>query len=183
MSRVGLKPIPVPDGVSVQIEADHLRISGPKGELSTPVLPGISFVQEDGALRAERATDDKRTRAYHGLARALAANAVRGVREGYEIHLRIEGIGYRAKIEDGVLVLQVGYSHSVMFPVPEGISVDVQDQTRITVGGIDKQRVGEVAARIRRVRPPDVYKGKGIRYRDEVVRRKVGKAAVGAMQG
>ena len=181
MSRVGLKEIPLPDGVSVQVEKDHLKVTGPKGELTTPVPRGISFEQEEGMLRARRNREDKQTRAFHGLARALAANAVRGVHEGYEIKLAIEGIGYRAKMEGSQLVLQVGFSHPVPFSPPEGISLEVEDQTKITVKGIDKQMVGEIAAQIRRVRPPDAYKGKGIRYADEVVRKKVGKAAVGAM--
>jgi large subunit ribosomal protein L6 len=181
MSRIGLKPIQIPDDVSVQIDRDHLKITGPKGELCTPVPRGITFVNEDGALRAERADDDKQTRALHGLARALAANAVHGVKDGYSIDLVIEGIGYRAKMEGSKLVLQVGLSHPVEFAVPEGLSIEVQDQTKIAVKGIDKQQVGEIAAQIRRVRPPDVYKGKGIRYADEVVHRKVGKAGVGAL--
>lgn len=181
MSRIGLKPIQIPDDVSVKIEKDRLTIAGPKGELNTPVPRGISFTSEDGVLRAERADDNKQTRALHGLARALAANAVHGVREGYSIDLVIEGIGYRAKMAGNDLVLQVGFSHPVEFPVPEGLSVEVQDQTRIAVKGIDKQQVGEIAAQIRRIRPPDVYKGKGIRYADEVVHKKVGKAGVGAL--
>lgn len=183
MSRVGLKPISVPDGVSVEQEGRTLKISGPKGELTTPVPPGISSIQEDGELRFERADDAKQSRAYHGLARSLAANAVRGVHEGFERNLRIEGIGYRAKMEGNTLVLQVGHSHPVEFAVPEGVTVEVEEQTKIVVRGIDKQQVGEIAAQIRRVRPPDVYKGKGIRYADEVVRKKVGKAGVGALTG
>jgi len=181
MSRVGLKEISIPDGVSVQVEKDHLKITGPKGELSTPVPRGISFEQEEGVLRAARAREDKQTRAFHGLARALAANAVRGVNEGYETNLAIHGIGYRAKMEGDHLILQVGFSHPVDFAPPEGISLEVEDQTKIKVIGIDKQQVGEIAAQIRRIRPPDAYKGKGIRYADEVIRKKVGKANVGSM--
>jgi len=181
MSRVGLKEIPIPDGVSVKVEKDHLKITGPKGELSTPVPRGIHFEQEDGVLRAQRAREDKQTRAFHGLARALAANAVHGVQEGYEIRLAIHGIGYRAKMEGSQIVLQVGFSHQVEFAPPEGISLEVEDQTKIKVIGIDKQMVGETAAQIRRIRPPDPYKGKGIRYADEVVRKKVGKANVASM--
>ena len=180
MSRVGLKEIPIPDGVSVHVEKDHLKISGPRGELSTPIPSGIHFEQEEGVLRAQRASDDKQTRAFHGLARALAANAVQGVQEGYEIKLAIHGIGYRAKMEGSQLVLQVGFSHQVEFEAPEGIGLEVVDPTTIIVRGIDKQRVGEIAAQIRRIRPPDAYKGKGIRYADEVIRKKVGKANVGA---
>lgn len=181
MSRVGLKEIPVPSGVSVQVENDHLKITGPKGELSTPVPRGIHFEQEEGVLRARRASEDKKTRALHGLARALAANAVHGVQDGYEIALAIHGIGYRAKMDGDHIILQVGFSHSVDFAPPEGIKLEVEDQTKIKVIGIDKQQVGEIAAQIRRIRPPDAYKGKGIRYADEVVRKKVGKANVGSM--
>jgi len=181
MSRVGLKEIPIPAGVSVQVEKDQLKITGPKGELTTPVPRGIRFEQEEGVLRAQRAREDKQTRAFHGLARALAANAVHGVNEGYEINLAIHGIGYRAKMEGTKLVLQVGFSHQVEFEPPEGISLEVDDQTKMKVIGIDKQMVGEIAAQIRRIRPPDAYKGKGIRYADEVVRKKVGKANVGSM--
>ena len=181
MSRVGLKPITLPDGVSVQQNDGALQISGPKGELSSPVPPGISMIEEDGTVRFERADDDKQTRAFHGLARALAANAVQGVHEGYERKLLIEGIGYRAKMEGKSLVLQLGFSHPVNFPVPEGIEINVEDQTKIAVSGIDKQQVGEIAAQIRAFRPPDPYKGKGVRYADEIVRKKVGKAGVGAM--
>ncbi len=120
MSRIGLKPIPLPDGVSIRQDDDTLHISGPKGELSSPVPPGVSLVQEDGAVRFERANDQKQTRAYHGLARALAANAVEGVHQGFQRNLLIEGIGYRAKMEGASLVLQLGFSHPVDFPVPEG---------------------------------------------------------------
>lgn len=171
----------MPDGVSIRQDGKTLHVSGPKGELTSPVPPGISMVEEDGTVRFERANDQKQTRAYHGLARALAANAVRGVHEGYNRDLRIEGIGYRAKMEGKMLVLQLGFSHPVDFPVPDGIELNVEDQTKIRVSGIDKQQVGEVAAQIRRVRPPDPYKGKGVRYADEVVRKKVGKAGVSAM--
>lgn len=181
MSRVGLKPITLPDGVSVRQDGANLLINGPKGELSSPVPPGISLVEEDGSVRFERADDNKQTRAYHGLARALAANAVTGVHEGFERRLLIEGIGYRAKMEGKSLVLQLGFSHPVNFPVPEGIEISVEDQTKVTVSGADKQLVGETAARIRRLRPPEPYKGKGVRYADEIVKKKVGKSGVGAI--
>lgn len=181
MSRVGLKPISLPDGVTVTAQPDALRVSGPKGELETPIPPGISAVAEDGAVRFERADDNKQTRAYHGLARALAANAVTGVHAGFERKLQIEGIGYRAKMEGKSLVLALGFSHPVDFPVPEGIEISVEDQNKITVRGIDKQRVGEISAQIRRLRPPDPYKGKGVRYADEIVKKKVGKSGVGGV--
>ena len=181
MSRVGLKPITLPDGVSIQQNDSTLLISGPKGELSSPMPPGITMIEEDGIVRFARADNNKQTRAYHGLARALAANAVKGVHEGFQRDLRIEGIGYRAKMEGKSLVLQLGFSHPVNFLVPEGIEIDVEDQTKISIKGIDKQQVGETAAQIRHFRPPDPYKGKGVRYADEIVRKKVGKAGVSAM--
>jgi large subunit ribosomal protein L6 len=176
MSRVGKDPITLPDGVQVDIGGDALVVKGPKGELTTPIPEGISMKIDDGVLVAERSDEAKQTRAYHGLARALAANAVEGVSRGFEKRLEIQGIGYRAKMEGRSLVLQVGYSHPVEFEVPEGIEIAVPDPTKIVVSGIDKQCVGEIAARIRRVRPPDAYKGKGIRYEGEFVRLKVGKA-------
>lgn len=181
MSRVGYKPIALPDGVAVEVAADHLQIKGPQGELLTPVPEGVRFVVEDGELRADRDGDAKQLRANHGLARALAANAVIGVSEGYKKTLEIQGIGYRANMQGKTLVLQLGFSHPVEFDPPEGIELAAPDQTTIEVSGADKQKVGEVAAEIRRLRPPDVYKGKGIRYRGEVVRKKVGKAGVSTM--
>jgi large subunit ribosomal protein L6 len=181
MSRVGLKPIPLPDGVSVRQDGATLLVSGPKGELSSPVPPGISLVEEEGSVRFERANDAKQTRAYHGLARALAANAVTGVHQGFRRDLAIEGIGYRARLEGNTLVLQLGFSHPVEFPVPEGIEIAVEDQTRISIKGIDKQQVGEIAAVIRRIRPPEPYKGKGVRYAGEIVKKKVGKSGVGGV--
>ena len=181
MSRIGLMPITLPEGVSVQQKGDALKISGPKGELDSPVPPGITMIEEEHGLRFERANNEKQTRAYHGLARALAANAVQGVHEGFHRDLLIEGIGYRAKMEGKSLVLQLGFSHPVNFPVPDGIEINVEDQTKVFVNGIDKQQVGEIAAQIRRFRPPDPYKGKGVRYADEIVRKKVGKAGVSAL--
>jgi large subunit ribosomal protein L6 len=181
MSRVGLKPIPLPDGVSVRRDGSTLHVSGPKGELQSPVPPGIELIEEEGVVRFERANDHKQTRAYHGLARALAANAVNGVHQGFQRDLLIEGIGYRAKMEGASLVLQLGFSHPVDFPVPDGIEISVEDQTKISIKGADKQLVGETAARIRRLRPPEPYKGKGVRYADEIVKKKVGKAGVGGV--
>jgi large subunit ribosomal protein L6 len=174
-------PITLPEGVSIQQNDGTLQINGPKGELNSPMPPGITMIKEEGILRFERANNTKQTRAYHGLARALAANAVKGVHEGFQRDLLIEGIGYRAKLEGRSLVLQLGFSHPVNFPIPEGIEIDVEDQTKICVRGIDKQQVGEIAAQIRRFRPPDPYKGKGIRYANEIVRKKAGKAAVSAL--
>ena len=181
MSRIGLMPITLPEGVSVQRKGDALKISGPKGKLDSPVPPGITMIEGERSLRFERANNEKQTRAYHGLARALAANAVQGVHEGFQRDLLIQGIGYRAKMEGKRLVLQLGFSHPVNFPIPEGIEINVEDQTKILIRGIDKQQVGEIAAQIRRFRPPDPYKGKGVRYADEIVRKKVGKAGVSAL--
>ena len=178
MSRVGKNPIPLPDGVSVDIKSDHLVVKGKKGELTTPIPEGISFSVEDSTLAAQRANEAKATRAFHGLARALAANAVHGVSEGFSRQLEIHGIGYRAAMQGKSLNMQLGFSHPVLFPVPDGVRISTPDQTKIVIEGIDKQLVGETAARIRRIRPPDAYKGKGIRYSDEIVRTKVGKSGV-----
>lgn len=180
MSRVGLNPIPLPDGVSVEIKDDHLLIKGSKGELTTPVPEGISFALEDGVLSATRADNAKQSRAYHGLARALAANAITGVSRGFKRELEIHGIGYRASAQGKMLNMQLGFSHPVDFPVPEGLTITTPEQTKIVIEGIDKQLVGETAAQIRRIRPPDAYKGKGVRYSDEIVRTKVGKSGVSA---
>lgn len=180
MSRVGKNPIPLPEGVTVQIGQDQLLVKGAKGEMSSPVPEGISFKLDDSVLVARRADEAKQTRAFHGLARALAANAVRGVSDGFKRELHIHGIGYRAAVQGKTLTLQLGYSHPVEFPVPEGVNVTTPDPTKIIIEGIDKQLVGETAARIRRLRSPDAYKGKGIRYSDEIVRTKVGKSGVGA---
>ena len=177
MSRIGKKPIELPPGVSVDIQSDKLVIKGGKGEMSSAVPLGISFEQEDTSLVAKRADESKQTRAFHGLARSLAANAVHGVSEGFVIDLEIHGIGYRAATTGKTLTMQLGFSHAVEFAVPEGVSIDAPEPTKIRVEGIDKQWVGEIAARIRRFRPPDAYKGKGIRYSGELVRTKVGKAA------
>jgi large subunit ribosomal protein L6 len=181
MSRVGKNPIAVPAGVSVDIRAEELVIKGGKGELATPVPPGISFALEDSTLTADRANEEKQTRAYHGLARALAANAVTGVSEGFKRELEIHGVGYRAAMQGKTLTLQLGFSHPVEFAVPEGLQITTPDQTHIVIEGIDKQLVGETAAQIRRLRPPDAYKGKGVRYSDEIVRTKVGKTGAGAV--
>ncbi|HET8644592.1 MAG TPA: 50S ribosomal protein L6 [Vicinamibacteria bacterium] len=181
MSRVGRKVIPVPKAVKVQIGADTLQIEGPKGKLSTPVPPGISFKLENGELAASRQNDERQQRAFHGLARALASNAIKGVTEGFSRELDIVGVGYKAALEGGKIVFSLGYSHPVVYPIPEGIKVAVEKQTHITVSGIDRQQVGQVAAEIRSLRKPDPYKQKGIRYMGEVLKKKAGKAgATGA---
>ena len=177
MSRIGKQPIPVPAGVQVQIEPGLVRVNGPKGELSERVSPAISVEQSDGELTVTRPTDRGEHRALHGLTRTLIANMVTGVTDGYEKRLEIQGVGYRARLQGKSLELSVGYSHPVSVTAPEGIEFEVPAPTQVVVRGIDKQLVGEIAARIRRTRPPEPYKGKGIRYAGEHVRRKVGKRA------
>jgi large subunit ribosomal protein L6 len=182
MSRVGRKVIPIPKAVKVQIAKDSLQVEGPKGKLTTPVPPGISFKLENGELSAARANDERQQRAYHGLARALANNAIRGVTEGFTKELDIVGVGYKASVDGNKLVLALGFSHPVHYPIPAGIKVAVDAKAnRVTVSGIDRQQVGQVAAEIRQLRKPDPYKQKGIRYVGEVLKKKAGKAgATGA---
>jgi large subunit ribosomal protein L6 len=177
MSRIGRAPIPVPDGVSVTITGRDVRVTGPRGELSHTVAAPIEIVEEDGQLVLRRPTDRGPHRALHGLSRSLVANMVQGVTDGFERVLEIQGVGYRAQLRGTDIELAVGYSHPVQIVAPEGITFEVPEPTQIIVKGIDKQAVGQIASEIRGVRPPEPYKGKGIRYRDEVVRRKVGKRA------
>src|SRR5919108_931926 len=177
MSRIGRKPIEVPDGVTVQIKPGLVSVKGPKGELSQDVSPQMKVTQANGTLTIERPTDRGEHRALHGLTRSLIANMVEGVTDGFEKRLEIHGVGYRARLAGNALELNVGYSHPVSVAAPEGIEFEVPAPTQIVVRGIDKQLVGEVAARIRRARPPEPYKGKGIRYVGEHVRRKAGKRA------
>jgi large subunit ribosomal protein L6 len=177
MSRIGKKPIDIPKGVEVNIQNSVLSTKGPLGQLEYSIPDGISVEVQDASVVVMRATDQKRNRALHGLVRSLVNNMVIGVSSGFTKTLEIVGIGYRAKKEGNVLNLAVGYSHPVNFPAPEGITIDVEGQNTVIVKGIDKQKVGQVAANIRKVRTPEPYKGKGIRYSDEVVRKKVGKTA------
>ena len=177
MSRIGRKPIEVPDGVTVSVDPGSVSVKGPKGELSQVVDRDMKIALDGGVLTVERPTDRGPHRALHGLTRSLVANMVEGVTNGYEKRLEIQGVGYRARLQGKALELSVGYSHPVSVPAPEGIEFEVPQQTEVVVRGIDKQLVGETAARIRRVRPPEPYKGKGIRYAGEHVRRKVGKRA------
>jgi large subunit ribosomal protein L6 len=177
MSRIGRQPIPVPSGVTVVVEPESVHVSGPKGELRERVHRDIKVVQEDGRLLVTRPTDRGEHRALHGLTRTLVANMVQGVTAGYEKRLEIQGVGYRAQLKGKDLELAVGYSHPVPIPAPEGIEFEVPQPTRIVVKGISKQLVGETAAIIRKQRPPEPYKGKGIRYEGEYVARKVGKRA------
>ncbi len=176
MSRIGRKPIPIPGGVQVDPGHGVVRVKGPKGSLLVGLLPGISAARDNAVVTLSRDADDRRSRAYHGLARALLANAITGVSAGWKKELEIVGIGYRAEAKGAEVVFHLGYSHPVSFPVPEGISVEVEAKTgRVTVSGIDRQKVGQVAADIRGLRPPEPYKGKGIRYAGEKLRMKAGK--------
>ena len=177
MSRIGRKPISVPEGVTVSVAPGRVTVNGPKGELQQVVSTRMEIVEEDGTLTVKRPTDRGEDRAIHGLTRSLVANMVEGVTAGYEKRLEIQGVGYRAKLSGKALELSVGYSHPVTIPAPEGIEFEVPQPTRIVVKGISKQLVGEIAANIRKKRPPEPYKGKGIRYEGEYVARKVGKRA------
>jgi large subunit ribosomal protein L6 len=177
MSRIGKQPIPVPSGVDVTIEPELVRVKGPKGELQQRISREMKVEQDDGTLVVTRPTDRGEHRALHGLTRSLIFNMVHGVTEGYEKRLQIQGVGYRAALRGRDIELSVGYSHPVQIPAPQGIEFEVPQPTQIVVRGIDKQAVGEIAARIRKVRPPEPYKGKGIRYEGEYVARKVGKRA------
>lgn len=176
MSRIGRLPIPIPTGVEVRVEGSRVWVRGPKGELERTFHPDMRVVQEDGRLVVQRPTDLRHHRALHGLTRALLANMVRGVVEGYTKELELVGTGYRAAKQGERVVLQVGFSHPVEFAPPEGITLEVPAPTRIVVRGIDKELVGQVAAQLRAIRPPDPYKGKGIRYVGEVIKLKPGKA-------
>ena len=176
MSRIGKMPIPIPSGVEVTVGGRVVDVKGPKGALKIDMLPGISVVVEDGEIVLSRSSDERQTRAYHGLNRALVANATAGVSEGWQKQLEIVGIGYRADKQGNVVVFNLGHSHPIHFAIPDGIEIDVDSKAnKVTVKGIDRQRVGQVAAEIRGLRPPEPYKGKGVRYADERVRTKAGK--------
>jgi large subunit ribosomal protein L6 len=177
MSRIGRQPIPVPAGVTVAIEPELVSVKGPKGELSERIPRDIEVSQEGERLLVSRPTDRGEHRALHGLTRSLVANMVQGVTAGYEKRLEIQGVGYRAQMKGKNIELAVGYSHAVPIEAPQGIEFEVPQPTRIVVKGISKQQVGEIAAIIRKQRPPEPYKGKGIRYEGEYVARKVGKRA------
>lgn len=177
MSRIGNKPIEVPDGVDVTIEGSVVRVKGSKGELSQQLSPELKVKHQDGTIVVERPSDRGHVRALHGLSRTLIANMIQGVSEGYEKRLEIHGIGYRARLQGKQLELSLGFSHTVSISAPEGIEFQLPSQTEIVVLGFDKQMVGQVAASIRKSRPPEPYKGKGIRYEGEYVARKEGKRA------
>jgi len=176
MSRIGKLPIAVPGGVDVAIDGREVTVKGPKGSLSHSVAAPIEVAQEDGTLRVVRPDDERASRALHGLTRTLIANMVQGVTQGYEKKLEIVGTGYRVTAKGANLEFALGYSHSITVEPPAGVTFTVEAPTRFTVSGIDKQQVGEIAANLRKLRKPDPYKGKGVRYAGEQIRRKVGKA-------
>ena len=175
MSRIGKKPITITDKVKVIYEGNIFRAKGPKGELQMNIPPEIEYKFENGIITFSRSTDEKRIRALHGLTRALANNIVEGVTNGFVRNLQIEGVGYKVEMKGKHLMLSLGFSHPVLFIAPEGVQIAAPTATSIQLTGIDKQLVGEAAAKIRKLRPPEPYKGKGIRYQGEIVRRKAGK--------
>jgi large subunit ribosomal protein L6 len=176
MSRIGVKPVTVPKGVEVATAAGLLSVKGPKGALDVKVADGVTFDRKEGVIQVNRASDTPRHRANHGLMRALLANMVTGVTKGFEKKLEIIGVGYKADVRGNSLVLNLGYSHPITYPFPDGISIAVEAGTKVTVKGYDKVRVGQVAAELRDMRPPDSYKGKGVRYSGETIRLKAGKS-------
>jgi large subunit ribosomal protein L6 len=175
MSRIGKKIIPVPPGVKIKMHEDLVEVEGPKGTMVNRIPAGIRFELNEGQLTAVRSSETKEQKALHGLARSLVANAVRGVTKGFQKDLEIHGIGYRAELRGKSVLFSLGFSHPIDFPIPSGISIAVDKQTRLTIAGIDKQKVGQTAATIRSLRKPEPYKNKGIRYLGEVLKKKVGK--------
>jgi len=175
MSRIGRLPVPVVAGVQVAVQGRTVSVTGPKGTLRQELPAGISAAVEDGRILVTRADDSKPRRALHGLTRALLGNAVTGVTKGFSKDLEINGVGYRAQLAGKAVSFTLGYTHPIEFPIPEGIQIAVDKQTKLTVSGVDRQQVGQVAAKIRSLRPPDVYKAKGVKYATEVVRKKAGK--------
>jgi large subunit ribosomal protein L6 len=176
MSRIGKLPITIPSGVQVDVTGNHIKVTGPKGTLERDVAPELRIVHEDGSLRVERPNDEKRSRELHGLTRTLVANMVIGVTDGFRKGLEITGVGYRAQLVGKKLQLNLGYSHPIEIDPPAGVSFELEAPTRLAVVGFDKELVGHVAARVRSTRKPEPYKGKGVRYAGEIVRRKAGKA-------
>ena len=175
MSRIGRKPIPIPDGVKVNLQDDRVEVEGPKGKLVTPLVNGVRIENNDGELRAVPERESRELARFWGLTRTLVANAVHGVSQGFSKELDIVGIGYRALVDGKKVVFSLGYSHPIEFDIPDGIKVEVEKQTRITVSGVDKHLVGQVAARMRALRKPDPYKQKGVRYVGEQLKKKAGK--------
>jgi large subunit ribosomal protein L6 len=177
VSRIGKMPVAIPKGVEIKAETDRVRVKGPKGELVSAIPAGLSVAVADGQVKIARSNDEPHTRACHGLLRSLVANSVEGVTKGFSRELEISGVGYKAEVRGKSVVFSLGYSHPVDFPIPEGIAVAVDAKAgKMTVSGADKQKVGQTAAEIRKLRVPDPYKAKGIKYANEVIRRKVGKA-------
>ncbi len=176
MSRIGFQPVQVPNGVTVTFNDGTIQVKGAKGELFQRYLPVVDFKMEDGTIHVSRKNESNQVKALHGLYRSLLSNMLTGVSQGYSKILMVNGVGYRAELLGKKLLLSLGFSNPVEYMIPEGIQIEVEKNTRITVSGISKETVGQVAAEIRKIRPPEPYKGKGIRYEDEVVRRKVGKA-------
>lgn len=179
MSRIGKKPIVIPEGVKVAIAGDLVSAEGPKGKLEQKVISGIAIAVEEGQVFVRRGDNQRQSRARQGLVRALVANMVKGVHEGFQKVLMINGVGYRAETSGKQLVLSLGFSHRVEYPIPDGVDVAIEKNTRITVSGIDRQTVGQFAAKIRVVRDPDPYKSKGIKYEGERILKKAGKKAIG----
>jgi len=175
MSRVGKKPIPIPDGVKVQVGEGSVRVEGPRGRLAWSPHPAIAVAVEGQRVVCRRPSDQRQHKALHGLTRSLVANMITGVTKGFEKRLELVGVGYRAALQGKHLLLTLGFSHPVIFPVPPDITIEVKDQTQLTIAGVDKQKVGAIAALLRRLRPPEPYKGKGVMYAGEVIRRKAGK--------
>jgi large subunit ribosomal protein L6 len=176
VSRIGKLPIAIPAGVKVAADASAVRLEGPKGKLQTAIPAGVQVKVDGNVVRVERRTEDRKLRALHGLTRKLIANMAQGVSQGFIRVLDINGVGYRAEVKGQEIHMTLGYSHPVVFPLPQGITASVERQIIITLSGADRQLLGEVAAKIRSLRPPEPYKGKGIKYREEVIRRKAGKA-------
>ena len=177
MSRIGKQPVEVPDGVDVAVKENSISVKGPKGELDLNINPEIAVAVEGSLINVTRSSDEAKDRALHGLVRSLIANMVEGVEKGFQKTLEIEGVGYRAQKQGAGLLLNLGFSHAINYATPEGVVIEVPDQTTIVVSGADKQSVGQTAAEIRSFRPPEPYKGKGIRYQGEYIRRKAGKTA------
>ena len=179
MSRIGKKPIAIPAGVDVKIEGNLVTVKGPKGELSRNIHPNITVEKDGDTITVSRPNDDKQNRSLHGLSRTLIANMITGVNETFKKELEINGVGYRAELKGKDLLLKVGYSHDVIMAAPEGITIEVPNPNKIVISGADKQKVGQFAANVREKRPPEPYKGKGIKYAEEHIRRKEGKAGKG----
>ena len=182
MSRIGKLPVTIPSGVKVAVDASGVRLEGPKGKLQTSIPAGVKVIVEGNLLRVEREAEERKFRALHGLTRKLIANMAVGVTQGFSRVLEINGVGYRAEVKGQEIHMTLGYSHPVVFPLPPGVTASVERQVIITLNSADRQLLGEMAAKLRSLRPPEPYKGKGIKYREEVIRRKAGKA-VGSAAG